>query len=65
MTHLSANCRARQDQPNRLHHCTGCDCTCHHKAAPPDFRDMVAAAKVVPEPYVCQTCGYEECGCEA
>jgi hypothetical protein len=64
MTHLSVNCRTRRDQPNRTHHCTGCDCQCHHVPAPANLRDLVEAAKRAPEPHVCRTCGYETCGCE-
>ena len=43
---LSRICAAAQGDPNRAHRpCTGCDCTCHHVAAPADFRALVEAAR--------------------
>lgn len=42
---ISRNCAAAKNKPNREHICTGCDCPCHHVAAPPDFRALVEALK--------------------
>lgn len=42
---ISTNCRRNRALPNREHGCTGCDCTCHHTAAPRDFRALVAEFK--------------------
>lgn len=42
---ISANCRRQQGKPNSTHECTGCDCRCHHLAAPPDFRTLVETLK--------------------
>jgi hypothetical protein len=32
--HITSNCRAAAGRPAREHHCTGCDCACHHVAVP-------------------------------
>jgi hypothetical protein len=44
---VTPNCRtaAAAGLPNRQHHCTGCDCPCHHVPAPAGFRALVEATR--------------------